>query len=180
MHKEFKTAFLATTLLYLLVGLAMVLWPTASQRVIFYLAGALLTLYGLFRLIHSLSSKSVLQPERLPGVLALPLGLLLLIRNDLMLGLLGILAGSVLIADALVKFQFAALLKRAGAAAWKACGIAALVLLAGGILLLFDPFLTIQALTFCTGVFLVLNAAADLYALYHVSKLAQQPAQPHW
>lgn len=182
MNKEFRTAFLVTSLLYLLIGLAMVFWPAASQRVIFYLAGALLVIYGLFRLIRNLNVGKfhTLQPGHLPGVLALPLGLLMLIRNELMLSLFGIIAGAVLIADALIKLQFAIALKSAAETAYKACGIGALVLAAAGVLLLFDPFLTIQALTFCVGVFLVLNAAMDLYALYHISKLAEQQPQNYF
>ena len=95
MSKSFRTSLIFISVALLLLGLALIIWPTASQRIICYVAGALCAIAGVSRVIAQwkLSRDLGFQLSYLMGVLLALLGLLLVLKADAMIAIFGALVG---------------------------------------------------------------------------------------
>lgn len=167
MSKSFRTSLIFISVALLLLGLALIIWPTASQRIICYVAGALCAVAGVSRVIAQwkLSRDLGFQLSYLMGVLLALLGLLLVLKADAMIAIFGALVGLALTADSIVKLQMSFRMRTYALPHWKAHAISAGVLLVFGIVLLFDPFAGTTAMAVIMGVLLVLDAIANIWTV---------------
>lgn len=87
MSKSFRNSMILSSVVLLLLGLTLIIWPTASQRIICFVAGALCVVIGLSRIIAQwkLSRDFGFQISYLFGILVLLVGLLLIIKADAMM-----------------------------------------------------------------------------------------------
>ena len=51
MTKPFQKAMLITSIIYLVVGLVLIIWPDAARQIIIYAIGAAALIYGVYRII---------------------------------------------------------------------------------------------------------------------------------
>lgn len=160
MSKSFRTSLILVSLVLLLLGLALIIWPAAAQRVVCYVAGALCAALGVGRIAAQwrLSRDWGFQLSYL-------LGVLLIVRADAMIAIFGALVGLALAADSVVKLQMSLRMRAFGLPRWKALAIGAAALFVLGVVLLFDPFAGATAMTVVMGVMLVLDAAADIWTV---------------
>lgn len=167
MSKSFRTSLILVSLVLLLLGLALIIWPAAAQRVVCYVAGALCAALGMGRIAAQwrLSRDWGFQLSYLLGVLITLLGVLLIVRADAMIAIFGALVGLALAADSVVKLQMSLRMRAFGLPRWKALAIGAAALFVLGVVLLFDPFAGATAMTVVMGVMLVLDAAADIWTV---------------
>ena len=163
MSKSFRTSLILVSLVLLLLGLALIIWPAAAQRVVCYVAGALCAALGVGRIAAQwrLSRDWGFQLSYLLGVLIM----LLIVRADAMIAIFGALVGLALAADSVVKLQMSLRMRAFGLPRWKALAIGAAALFVLGVVLLFDPFAGATAMTVVMGVMLVLDAAADIWTI---------------
>ncbi|MDR0840153.1 MAG: DUF308 domain-containing protein [Christensenellaceae bacterium] len=168
MRKSFSAYFFSLSVIYLLLGLAMVIWPNSAQKVICFGAGGLLTLYGLARMLISWSDEGFgsLGGRYFSGLLCLLLGLLLLLRADVLHALLSTLLGLAIIADSIIKLQASAALRKNGRRGAARNSICALVTLALGISLLFVPL----AAVVYAGICLLIDGLLNLMAAIDVRR----------
>lgn len=163
MTKSFSTTFLISAIVYFILGLAMVIWPEPSRLVICYTVGILLMLYGLIRVFMQWSSLGFLSlgGGYLVGLVCFLMGLLLLIKTDAMLAIFGTVLGLVIIADSVIKLQISYQLRGSHIGSFRRNGICALVMLILGVLMLFNPFSGIKAMTIYIGITLMLDGIID-------------------
>ena len=142
MSKSFRNSMILSSVVLLLLGLTLVIWPTTPQRIICFVAGALCLVIGISRIIAQwkLSRDFGFQISYLFGILVLLVGLLLIIKADAMIALFGTLIGLVLTADSIVKLQISFQMRALSLPRGSAHAISAAVLLVIGIVMLFDPF----------------------------------------
>lgn len=159
MTKSFSTTFMITALVYLILGLAMVIWPGTSRLVICYAVGILLVLYGLGRVLAQWNSLGFLSLGNgyLMGLVCLLLGLLLIIRADAVLAIFGTLLGLVVVADSLIKLQISYQLRGKHTGSFRRNALCALTTLVLGVLMLFNPFQAANAMTVFIGISLLLD-----------------------
>ena len=81
MSKSFRTSLILVSIVLLLLGLALIIWPAAAQRVVCYVAGALCAALGVGRIAAQwrLSRDWGFQLSYLLGVLITLLGVLLIV-----------------------------------------------------------------------------------------------------
>ena len=77
MTKPFQKAMLITSIIYLVIGLILILWPDVAGKIIIYAIGAAALLYGGFRIVDFFVRKEHLSGTVQLGV-ALGFGCLLL------------------------------------------------------------------------------------------------------
>lgn len=167
MSKTFRTSMILLSILLLLLGLVLILWPTTSQRVICYALGVVCLIAGISRVATQwkLSRDLGFQFSYLLGVLLALLGVLLLLKADVMIAIFGALVGLVLTADSIVKLQMSFQMRKLALPHWKAHAIAAAVLLVFGIVMLFDPFAGAKAMSIVMGAVLIVDAIANLWTV---------------
>ncbi len=158
MTKSFSTTFMIAALIYLILGLALVIWPGTACLVICYAVGILLMLYGLARMLAQWSSLGFLS---LLGLVSLLLGLLLLIRTEAVLAVFGTVLGLIIMADSLIKLQISYQLRGSHIGSARRNAICALVTFILGLLMLFNPFKAVNAMTIFIGASLLIDGVIN-------------------
>ena len=178
MTKPFQKAILITSIVYLVIGLILVIWPDAARQIIIYAIGAAALLYGGFRIVDFFVRKEHLsgtvQIGVALGIACMLLGLFLIFKVDLVVSLLAAVIGVAVIVDSVLRLQIALNLRHAGGQYWTVLLVTALVTLGLGILLLFNPFTAIKVATIVGGILLILDGGFTLWSVLQVQASAPQ------
>lgn len=180
MNTKFRNIFLGLSLLCILAGLVLIIWPRQAAKALCIALGCILVLLGLMRMMRCWKGDSLGQLDggAAGGMLMLIAGMLTMIRSDVIMAMIIPLLGLGLAVDGFVKLQLAFSIKRLGSSAWKRDAIAAIVIMAIGVFLLFDPFAGKKAMPIVTGVILILNGLINGWMYIEQGRAAKQPAQP--
>ena len=163
MTKSFSRTFMISALLYFLLGLAMVIWPDASRLTICYTVGIVLALYGVIRILMQWNALGFLSLGNgfLAGLLCLLVGLLIIIQAQAVLAIFGTVLGLLLLADSIIKLQISYQLSSQNKPSARRNAICALITLVLSVILLFNPFTGLRAMTIYIGISLMLDAVID-------------------
>ena len=109
MTKSFQKAMIISSVVFLVIGLVLVIWPDAARHIIIYAIGAAALLYGGFRIVDFFVRKEHLansvQLGVALGIACLLLGLFLIFKADLVVSLLASLIGVAVIIDSVLRLQ---------------------------------------------------------------------------
>ena len=169
MTKPFQKTMLITSIVYLVIGLILIIWPDAARQIIIYAIGAAALLYGGFRIVDFFVRKEHLsgtvQVGVALGIACLLLGLFLIFKVNLVVALLAAVIGVAVIVDSVLRLQVALNLRHIGARHWLILFVTALVTLGFGILLLFNPFTVVKVATIIAGVILLVDGGFTLWGV---------------
>ncbi len=169
MTKSFQKAMLIASIVYLVIGLILIIWPDAARQVIIYAIGAAALLYGGFRIVDFFVRKEhlsgMVQFGVALGIACVLLGLFLIFKVNLVVALLAAVIGVAVIVDSVLRLQIALNLRHVGARNWLVLFITALVTLGFGILLLFNPFTAVKVATIIAGVILLIDGGFTLWGV---------------
>ena len=176
MSKPFQKAMLIASVIYLVIGLLLIVWPDAARQIIIYAIGAAALLYGGYRIVDFFVRKEhlsgTIQLGVALGIACLMLGLFLIFKADAVVALLAAIIGVAVIVDSVLRLQIALNLRHNGARNWVFLLVTALVTLAFGILLLFNPFTAIKVATIVAGVFLLIDGGFTLFGILQADSSA--------
>jgi uncharacterized membrane protein HdeD (DUF308 family) len=169
MTKSFQKAMIISSVVFLVIGLVLVIWPDTARNIIIYAIGAAALLYGGYRIVDFFVRKEHLtnsvQLGVALGIACLLLGLFLIFKADLVVSLLASLIGVAVIIDSVLRLQISLNLRYFGSAYWVILLVTALVTLGLGILLLFNPFTAVRVATIVAGVLLLLDGGFTLWSV---------------
>jgi len=176
MNSEFKKSFYVSTALFILLGGVMAAWSNGAPQIVAIALGCALAVYGAVRVLMCCKKEGMkLGNGIIRALTVLLLGVLVLRWNEIVTTTVITLGGAALIADGVIKAQIALTLKKAAAAGWKRDLIGALVFIAIGVFLMFNPFAGKKAMIIITGAVLILSGIANLW-LMHELKKTETPA----
>jgi uncharacterized membrane protein HdeD (DUF308 family) len=169
MKKPLQKALLTTSILYIVIGLLLIIWPDVARQIIIYAIGAAALLYGGYRIVDFFVRKEHLngsvQLGVALGIACVLLGLFLIFKANAVVALLAAIIGVAVIIDSVLRLQIALNLRHAGMKNWMVLLVTALVTLAFGVLLLFNPFTVVKAATIIAGVFLLVDGIFTLWSV---------------
>ncbi|MEN6595091.1 MAG: DUF308 domain-containing protein [Clostridiaceae bacterium] len=169
MTNPFQKAMMATSIVYMILGLILIIWPDQARQLICYLLGAAALLYGLFRIVDYFARKQHteggVQFGVALGIACAVLGLFLLFKANTVVSVLAAIIGVAVIIDSILRLQIALNLRRVTGAGWLALFITALVTLIFGVLLLFNPFDAVKVATIVAGAALLVDGGFTLWSL---------------
>ena len=169
MTKTFQKAMLITSIVYIVIGLILVIWPSTARQIIIYAIGAAALLYGGFRIVDFFVRKEhlsgTIQLGVALGIACMLLGLFLIFKVDLVVSLLAAVIGVAVIVDSVLRLQIALNLRHIGGRYWAVLLVTSLVTLGLGILLLFNPFTVIKVATIVGGVLLIIDGGFTLWSV---------------
>ena len=103
------------------------------------------------------------------GIICLALGAFLILRSDIVVSILPIVFGLFVIFDSLGRIQNALELRRCEYPSWKGFLLLAVLSIALGVIMIVDPFGTMETLVMAIGVILIVEGSLNLLsALYTV------------
>ena len=163
--KNFRKTFPISSVAFILVGLALLLWPETSLRVVCGLFGLVILMKGVGSIYSFLKAEVrgfFSYFGWLFGAAAVALGIFLLIRPQTVVSILPILVGLFVIMDGVMRVQSAFELWAAGYDRWWSLLILALVSVVLGAVMLWNPFGTVELLVMAIGVILMVEGALNL------------------
>jgi len=174
MTKTFRKTMLITSAVYLVIGLLLILWPESARKIIIYAIGAAALLYGAYRIVDFFVRKEHLsgavQVGVALGIACVLLGLFLIVKAELVVALLAAVIGVAVIVDSILRLQIALNLRLAGVRHWLILLVTALLTLAFGILLLFNPFTAVRVATILAGVALLIDGGFTLWGVLQAER----------
>ena len=172
MAKKLKWNLILMSLLYLALGIFLLMVPgTALNVVCCALGGVVLACAAVQLVRYFVVERGVFQSQLtlISGLVCLALGAFLIIRSDVVVRVLPIVFGLFVIFDSLGRIQNALELRRCEYSSWKIFLLLAVLSVVLGIVMVVDPFGTMETLVMAIGIILIIEGAINLLsALYTV------------
>lgn len=162
-----------SALCFIALGVFLLGWPDLSRIWICRLLGAaLLVTGGVYVISHFVKSKgaaTVFQYDLILGVVLAVVGVWLLTTPDLIISFIQYILGAILVIHGVIDLQGAVNL-RSGGASWWTSFLFALITIALGAIVIWNPFATINALLMLIGIALIYDGVSDLIILFHLTR----------
>ena len=163
--KRIKALYITISILSLLAGIALVIWPGASVITICYVVGSTAILVGTVRLAGYFSKDSYnlnFQFDFAMGLMFLILGTLLIFHPGDTVAVLHFSVGILVLVDSVFKLQTALDAKHFGLKKWWVMLLCALLCAGLGLVLVILPFRTAEILVRVTGAALAVNSGENI------------------
>ena len=163
--KRIKALYITISILSLLAGIALVIWPGASVITICYVVGSAAILVGAVRLAGYFSKDSYnlnFQFDFAMGLVFLILGTVLIFHHGDTVAVLHFSVGILVLVDSVFKLQTALDAKHFGLKKWWVMLLCALLCAGLGLVLVILPFRTAEILVKVTGAALAVNSGENI------------------
>ena len=160
-----KALYITISILSLLAGIALVIWPGASVITICYVVGSAAILVGAVRLAGYFSKDSYnlnFQFDFAMGLVFLILGTVLIFHPGDTVAVLHFRVGILVLVDSVFKLQTALDAKHFGLKKWWVMLLCALLCAGLGLVLVILPFRTAEILVRVTGAALAVNSGENI------------------
>lgn len=180
--KNLTVSFVVLSILYVLLGLVLLLWPVTVMDVLCYLTGGILLLYGVIAIVgfcRTEERRAVSFLALLLGIVAAAVGAVLLLQPTLFQSILTIILGIYIFIDGLLNLQRALELRRMEHGGWTIYLVLSLITVVLGLVVVFRPILAGATLVQLIGASLVYSGAADLWTLFQLSRWTKEYRKTH-
>ena len=175
-----KTGYITISAIYCILGLALIIHPSFSAKLVGILCGVSLIIFGAVKILGYFSKdlfRLAFQYDLATGILLVALGIIVIVKPDNFLNLICVVLGMTVLIEGLFKIQVAMDSKRFGINRWWL--IMAVAILSGihGILLVFRPAESMTFLLILLGMSLLCNGILNLITVLTAVKIVnnQQP-----
>lgn len=175
--KQMTVSFVFLSILYLLLGAVLLLWPVPVMNLICYAFGAILLLYGLFTIIGFCRSEDRRGGAFLGlflGIVAVAVGAVMVLFPPLVQSIIPVILGLYLAVDGLLSIKRTLELRRMEHPRWNIHLVLSAISAGLGVLVIFHPLLTGAALFRGIGVALLYAGVTDLYTLFQLSRRTKE------
>ena len=170
--KGIRNEMIIMSVVLILEGLFMILFPNTSGKLICRGVGAVLCIWGVMRLIGYFRNSEVLGSFGLvQGAALAGFGLYILIRPQIIEVFLTTVFAIVIIVDGLLKMQYALDFRRLNVRNWWVELVCSIVMVILGVVVLLNPFATVAAVMLFIGVVLVFEGAWDLVSVLYIYEI---------
>lgn len=159
MNKDRKRMLIASSALFIVFGLALIIWPNEAKNAICLAAGIVVAVCGLKKLVGTIKDKTFLSPEGKGGVsfVLLLTGVFCAIRYSLLAAVILPLLGAALFGDGFFKLRLGLEQKNLALPQWKRNAIISGVIMAIALFILLYNGWENKAWTIAAGAVFVLN-----------------------
>ncbi len=178
--KTAKIGYIVSSVLFVIFGLMLMIFPEISLSTIGTLIGCVMIVFGIFKVIGYFSKdlfRLAFQYDLAFGILLGVLGVIILMRPEKMMSFLCVALGIAILTDGLFKIQIAVDSKTFGIGRWWLIMIAALLTVSIGLMLIFRPADAAITITMMVGIALILDGLMSLITVLSTVKIIkhQQP-----
>lgn len=171
--KKWKWSYVILTVVVMLLGICLMIWPGISAGVLCNVAGAVLVILGAMRIVcyFQRGISALWHRYELPlGLLDALLGIYFFSHPANVLLCLPVIVGIAIIVDSVFKLQSALELRKAGSGRWWMVLLLAIVSILAAVFLIRNPFEGTMTLMVYLGISLVIDSIQTLVFIHHMSK----------
>jgi len=162
--KRIFTLSIFSSIIFIVIGLLLLLKPGTTLRMISYIIGGLILVFGIFGIARfSTSKEKGLNFDLVYGILSLIGGLIVILNPEALASIIPVILGIWIIINSSLKIQYAFNMKEEENKKFKITLILSLITLLSGIILLFNPFKAASYVAQAVGIFVIIYATIDLF-----------------
>ena len=172
--KSFQKSLNYLSVCYLLIGIALMIWPAQLLQIACYAVGAIVLFAGLSSIIAYLRTKDQLFSSGftlMMGIVISGLGLFLLLQPKTVASVLPIIVGLFVFFDGIGRLQTAWQLKQAEYANWWKLTLPSVLSAGLGALIFFNPFDTATLMVQVVGAILTFEGVLNLFTSIFTSRV---------
>ncbi len=169
---EVAREFIILNIGIVLLGLFLVIFPTLSGKIICYILGGILGVWGLFKIIEYFRVRNEFfgSFSLVQGCALLCFGIYILIVPEFLSTFIAIVLTMILFIGAVLKLQYALEFARLKSKGWTVQAIGAIIVIAASIIAFLNPFGAANFLMIFIGISLIFDGIWDLITMIYVSK----------
>lgn len=175
--KAIKMEIIIVSVALFVLGLLLVIFPTASQEIISKGIGVALCVWGVLRLINyfRIAGSEILGSYGLvQGVTLLAFGMFFVIKPEAIAVFLGTALAIIIIVDGILKLQYAVDFYHLESDKWWIELVGAVIMVVIGVVALFNPFSTSSALIVFIGIALMIEGIWDFVSLMRIVSITKK------
>lgn len=172
--KKFAKSSLAISIVLIIFALLLIFRPAQSLTFIVICLGVILAATGIYHMFSYFTSTKEMKAfsfELIEGIISLCIGLLLIAKPNLINEFLATLVGAWIIIQSVLRFQFSFNLKASDNKNWLLMLVLSVLTFILGIMIIFNPFATIAAVTTICGIMLLISEVINIIEAISLLKL---------
>ena len=180
--KKLKTNVVISSLVCIVIGIVLVIWPDLTMEIACLAIGAALLIGGILRLISYFTARDgsvYSQVNLIFGIILIVVGGLILWRWDKVLEIIPIIVGIVIVLHGINDLRQAYTLFRNKYDKWWVALILGLLTVGLGVLLILNPFAALDTVVILIGIFLIFDGISTIWIMsriYRTAKIMEQEA----
>lgn len=164
--QQARINLIVSSVILCIAGLVFMIFSETVVNIIGWVLGSIFCVIGLIYLIGYIR-RQIRLSELFAGIISLVAGVLILIHPGWVMSLLSVIIGIYVLIEGALKTRISIVAKRQQARGWWVLLVAALLSIAVGILLVFNPFGISRMFIFFVGLALLLNGVENIiHAVY--------------
>ena len=171
-----KNGYIIMSLLFVILGICLIIWPDCSLKLFCTLIGIMLIGYGCIRTVGYFSKDYyclAFQFDLAFGILLIAVGAIIIARREQVVNLIFAIFGILTLADALFKIQMSMDAKRFGLSLWWRILVVAVLTGILGVLLLIRPFDAAEIMMILVGVSFLFEGILNLCVAIYTIKILE-------
>lgn len=180
--KNMSISWIVLSILYILFGISLAVWPTLVMNVIYYAFGGILLLYGAFAVINfscGREHKAYALLSLFLGIVSAALGAIMVFYPSMIKNIIFVILGLYITIDSILNIRRVLELRRKTYTRWKIHLLLSMGGAALGIFIASYPLLAEITISRSIGLTLIYVGACDLWTLIQLSFLARSaPSLP--
>ena len=169
-----RKAWIFSSVLSILLGLVLLLFPTITIQVVCYMLGGLAIVYGIGRVIRYIRQgeayPELFRGDLMIGLFLIVIGLFIVFRIEFVAGFIPVIFGIALLASGIGEVQRSMDAKRAGYERWLFIMVLASLTIVFGLVLVLNPFASAQVAVAVIGASLIYDGISDVVTILLVGK----------
>ena len=171
-----KNGYIIMSLLFVILGICLIIWPDCSLKLFCTLIGIMLIAYGCIQIVGYFSKDYyclAFQFDLAFGILLIAVGAIIIARREQVVNLIFAIFGILILADALFKIQMSMDAKRFGLSLWWRILVVAVLTGILGVLLLIRPFDAAEIMMILVGVSFLFEGILNLCVAIYTIKILE-------
>ena len=171
-----KNGYIIMSLLFVILGICLIIWPDCSLKLFCTLIGIMLIAYGCIKIVGYFSKDYyclAFQFDLAFGILLIAVGASIIARREQVVNLIFAIFGILTLADALFKIQMSMDAKRFGLSLWWRILVVAVLTGILGVLLLIRPFDAAEIMMILVGVSFLFEGILNLCVAIYTIKIQE-------
>ncbi|QSX06918.1 DUF308 domain-containing protein [Sedimentibacter sp. zth1] len=183
--KKAKTAYVAYSIVLIALGILLIFLTEATELTLCYIVGLITLICGIIKFISYFVNDTyglAFQFDFALGIFTMLIGLVLILHPKNILVFLNVVIGIFVIIDGTFKLQTAKEARQFGLDNWWLILILAIITAIVGLLLIFNPFEGVLALSVIIGIALIADGIENLCVAIYTIKLVKRflPSKPNF
>lgn len=171
--KKFKANELISSLIFVVIGLVLLIWPGTSTQVVCMVLGGVLLAYGVIQIVmHLLAKEKTLyhQGMLILGIILLVIGAWILLKPDMIIAAVPVIMGIIIVMHGVHNIVQGLQLKGMDYEKWWIAFTLGIVTVVLGSVLIYNPFSVVNTVVRVIGAFLIYDGISRIWIVSRVSK----------